>query len=175
MKYVNYTVVRGLIALLLGGALILWPEMAITYLVIAIGILFIVPGVWSLLNYLFNRRDAFSPKPSFPIEAAGSILFGAWLVAMPGFFVNIFMYILGALLVIAGIQQIVFLVRARRWSTVRWGFYIVPALILLAGILILAYPFEAAANTFIIFGIAAMVYGVSELVNSYRFRKRFTE
>ena len=32
----------------------------------------------------------------FPIDGAGSILFGAWLVIMPEFFVNILMYLIKA-------------------------------------------------------------------------------
>ncbi len=175
MNHVNYAILRGIFALLLGIVLIMWPEMAVTYLVIAIGILFIVPGAYSVASYFFRKRDEFVRKRAFPIEGAGSILLGGWMVAMPGFFVNICMYVLGALLVLAGMQQLVFLARARKWSPVNIGFYIVPLLILAAGILILAYPFEAAANTFIIFGIAAVCYGLCELVNSYKFRKRFHE
>lgn len=111
-------------------------------------------------------------KPMFPIEAAGSILFGAWLVIMPEFFVNILMYLLGALLVIAGVQQLVSLISARKWSNVPLGFYLMPALILITGVMILAYPFGAAANTFVIFGVASIFYGACELINWYKFRKR---
>ena len=112
------------------------------------------------------------PSPMFPIDGAGSILFGAWLVIMPEFFVNILMYILGALLVIAGVQQIAMLVSARKWSMVPFGFYVMPALILLTGIMIIAYPFGAAANTFVIFGVASIFYGIIELINWYKFRQR---
>ena len=34
--------------------------------------------------------------------------------------------------------------------------------------MILAYPFGAAANTFVIFGVACLVYGISELINWYK-------
>ena len=108
----------------------------------------------------------------FPIDGAGSILFGAWLVIMPQFFVSILMYILGALLVLGGVQQIISLVSARKWSVVPFAFYIVPVLILITGIMILAYPFGAAANTFVIFGVASLIYGISELINWYKFRRR---
>ena len=100
------------------------------------------------------------------------ILFGAWLVIMPEFFVNILMYLLGALLVIAGVQQLVSLISARKWSNVPLGFYLMPALILITGVMILAYPFGAAANTFVIFGVASIFYGACELINWYKFRKR---
>lgn len=82
------------------------------------------------------------------------------------------MYILGALLVIAGAQQLISLVSARKWSRVPYGFYILPSLILITGVMILAYPFGAAANTFVIFGVACLVYGISELINWYKFSKR---
>ena len=118
--------------------------------------------------YIFST-ELFHPGKG---RRAGSILFGAWLVIMPEFFVNILMYILGALLVIAGVQQIAMLVSARKWSMVPFGFYVMPALILLTGIMIIAYPFGAAANTFVIFGVASIFYGIIELINWYKFRQR---
>jgi len=105
-----------------------------------------------------------------PIIAAGSVLFGIWLVVMPRFFVNTFMYILGALLIIAGIQQIASLIRARKWSHVPYGFYVMPVIILIIGVMILVYPFQVATNTFIIFGVASLLYGIIEFINWYKFR-----
>lgn len=172
MKSLNGSVLRCIFAIILGLVLVLWPEVAVTYLVITIGICFIIPGIFSLLNYFTREKVEGEPGPMFPIDGAGSILFGAWLVIMPHFFVSILMYILGALLVIAGAQQIYSLVSARKWSVVPYGFYVIPALILITGIMILAYPFGAAANTFVIFGVACLIYGLSELINWYKFRQR---
>ena len=172
MKRINNSVLRSAFAMILGFVLVLWPEAAVTYLVITIGICFIIPGIFSLLNYFTREKVEGEPSPMFPIDGAGSILFGAWLVIMPEFFVNILMYILGALLVIAGVQQIAMLVSARKWSMVPFGFYVMPALILLTGIMIIAYPFGAAANTFVIFGVASIFYGIIELINWYKFRQR---
>lgn len=172
MKKINNSILRSAFAVILGLVLVLWPEAAVTYLVITIGVCFILPGVFTLLNYFTREKVEGEPSPMFPIEGAGSILFGAWLVIMPAFFVSILMYILGALLVIAGIQQVVMLVSARKWSIVPVGFYVMPVLILLTGVMILAYPFSAATNTFVIFGIACILYGLNELINWYKFRKR---
>ena len=85
------------------------------------------------------------------------------------------MYVLGGILVIAGIQQLVSLIQARRWSHVPFGFYLMPTLLLLTGAMILAYPFDAVANTFVIFGIASLFYGVCELINAYKFKKGLEE
>lgn len=175
MKHVNSSILRCALGIALGIVLVLWPEKAVEYLVITIGILFILPGVFSMITYFTREKNEYEPQPMFPIEGAGSILFGVWLVIMPGFFVSILMYILGALLIIAGVQQIIFLARARKWAPVSGGFYVIPVLLLLVGILILSYPFETVANTFMIFGIASIVYGIAELVHNYKFRKRLKE
>ena len=171
MRNLNGPVVRGSFAILLGLVMVMWPEVAITYLVITIGVLFMLPGILAALSYFARPRDESGNRGIFPLEAAGSILFGAWLVVMPGFFVGILMYVLGALLVIAGAQQIASLVAARKWSRVPLGFYVMPLLILVTGVMILAYPFESAANTFVIFGIAILFYGACELVNWYKFKR----
>lgn len=172
MKNLNSSFVRSLFAILMGLVLVLWPEMAVTYLVISIGVCFILPGVFSLLSYLTRKKNEGEPDPMFPIDGAGSILFGLCLVTIPQFFVNFLMYILGFILLIAGIQQVSSLIIARKWSIVPLGFYILPVLILITGIMILAHPFGAAANTIVIFGSAILVYGCTELLNWYKFRQQ---
>lgn len=170
MKKVNNAILRSVFAIVLGLVLILWPEATINYLVIIIGVLFIIPGIISLIAYFTRNREA-ETSSMFPIEGAGSILFGLWLVIMPAFFVNILMYVLGILLIIAGIQQIVSLISARKWTVVPIGYYIIPVLILLAGIIILSNPFQMAANTFMFLGIAIIIYGLYELFNRFHFKK----
>lgn len=160
----------GILALILGLVLVLWPDSAINYLVILIGVLFLVPGLIALVGYL-TRDKKHHAEAVFPIDGAGSLLLGLWLVIMPTFFVNILMYVLGILLIIGGIQQLVTLNQARKWTQVSSLFYIIPILILLCGILILFKPFQVMETAFILFGITSMIYGISELVNAIRFRK----
>jgi uncharacterized membrane protein HdeD (DUF308 family) len=171
MNKVNYAALRNVLSIVLGFILVIWPEIAVNYLVITIGILFILPGSFSLIGYFNRNKSEDTPKANFPVEAAGSILFGGWLVVMPDFFINITMYVLGGLLVLGGLFQIISLLKARKWSNVRLGYYIMPVLILLIGIVILAYPFPTATTTFTIFGVTMIVYGFTELINNYKFRR----
>lgn len=172
MKTINSTLLRSIFALVLGLILILWTELAIIYLVMTIGVLFIIPGIISLLSYFTQKKEPLKRKTIFPIESAGSILFGIWLLIMPDFFVNILMYIFGTLLLIAGVHQLITLFIARKWSIVPWPFYIMPILIITSGIIMFTYPFEVVTNTFILFGATSIFYGVCELINWLRFRKR---
>ncbi len=82
------------------------------------------------------------------------------------------MYLLGVLLMLAGITQVSALVSARKWTEVPFGFYIVPILILLAGLVVLFNPFTVASTAFMLLGITSMVYGLAEFVNYMKFRQK---
>jgi len=169
MKAMNNFVIRGICAIIIGVLLVTWPEAAIVYLIIAIGAMFFVPSLFSLVGYFMKGRQEGS---MFPIVSVGSLLFGLWLMISPAFFVGILMYVLGAVLVFAGISQIVQLVKARGWTQVPVGYYVMPVLILLAGLVVLLNPFAAAAIPFIILGVSSIVYGVTDIINLIRFKKK---
>ncbi|MDR0232494.1 MAG: DUF308 domain-containing protein [Dysgonamonadaceae bacterium] len=165
---VNYFILRAISAIVLGALLILCPQSAILYVVITIGILFIIPGLLLLVSYFTSNK---AKRPNMPLLLAGigSLLFGAILVAAPHFFVNILMLLLGIILLLGGIEQIVVLIRARKKKTVSIVLYIVPLLILVAGVLVLLNPFKTAETLFILIGITCLVYGIMEFI----FKKKY--
>ena len=169
MKMMNYSVIRGICAVVIGLLLVVWPETAILYLVIAIGALFLIPGLVSIVSYVMNGRKLRMP---FPIVSVGSSLFGLWLMISPAFFVGILMYVLGVVLVFAGISQIITLLNTRSWTPVATGYFVIPVLVLLAGMVVLLNPFAAATIPFIILGISSTVYGITELIHIYKFRRK---
>ena len=96
MRRTNSGILRGALALILGFVLIMWPEAAIIYMIMVIGACFLLPGIYSIVGYfLRNKEDEVTP-PLFPLDGLGSLLLGGWLLLMPNFFVNILMYLLGA-------------------------------------------------------------------------------
>ena len=169
MKMMNYSVMRCISAIAIGILLMVWPEAAILYLVIAIGAMFFLPSVFSLVGYFMKGRQA---GAYFPILGLGSLLFGLWLMVSPGFFVGILMYVLGVVLVLAGISQIANLMSARSFAVVPFGYFVLPILVLLAGLVVLVNPFAAATIPFIIVGVSSAVYGITELISLYKFRKK---
>ena len=61
---------------------------------------------------------------------------------------------------------------ARRWTPVPGGFYVIPVLILIAGIVALFNPTGARNTAFMIIGVSSLVYAVSELINWFKFARR---
>ena len=167
MKTFNYGLLSSLCSLIIGILLVVWPGEAVMYLVITIGVLFLLPGLMGLLSALTNRNKT---GAAFPIISVGSALLGLWLIIMPGFFINILMYVLGALLVLAGLNQVSALVTLRKTASVPAVVYVIPVLVLIAGLVVLFNPFEAASLPFIVLGASAIVYSLTDLFRVLRYR-----
>ena len=143
MKTISYSLLRAVCALVIGLVLVLFPNQAAEYLVITVGVIFLIPSLISIVGYFAWRGE----RPvHFPLLGIGSLLFGLWLVIMPGFFADLLTYVLGFILVIGGVQQIASLASARNWMRVPAGFYVVPVLILLAGLFALFNPLGARST-----------------------------
>ena len=169
MKGVNNSFLRAICALIIGLILVMFPNEAGDYLVITVGVMFMIPSLLRIIGY-FTMSAA--ERKRLPIEGVGSFLFGLWLVIMPGFFADLLTFVLGFILVLGGIQQISSLSVARRWMSVHAGFYIIPVLILLAGLVAVVNPTGVRSTAFIVIGITSLVYAVSELVNWFTFTRK---
>ena len=166
MKPIN-NLLRIVLALSLGALLIACPATAALSMVIIIGSLFLIPGLLSIIAYLFRDKETSSRR--FPVESIGSCLLGLALIIVPGFFVGFLMYVLAGLLILAGFLQIRDLFMVRKVVKIPLFFYIVPVLILLMGVAILFNPFEIIETTFMVTGIVCIVYSISEAVNYLKF------
>jgi uncharacterized membrane protein HdeD (DUF308 family) len=171
-KTINYFIIRAISAIVLGTLLMLCPQNAIFFVVITIGVLFMVPGLLSLISYFTTNK---AKRPDMPVLLAGigSLLFGVVLVAVPNFFVSVLMYILGVILILGAIEQIVVLIRARKRATVPVAFYLIPLLILAAGVLVFFNPFKTAETIFILIGITCLIYGIMEFVYWLKFKRKY--
>ena len=120
MRNFNYYALSSICALIIGILLVVWPGEAVRYLVITIGVLFMLPGLIGVFGYLATakRRQEAGIKSVFPVAAVGSALLGFWLMIMPDFFITTLMYVLGVLLVLAGLSQLFNFISVRSISAV---------------------------------------------------------
>lgn len=66
----NYSLIRTICALVIGLVLVLWPDAAINYIVITIGVLFLIPGFIVLIGY-FGTKPGTGCVPPFPHRGSG--------------------------------------------------------------------------------------------------------
>ena len=179
MKIVQSSSFRAICSIIIGVPLLRFPDNTVTWITLAIGILFLLSGVFSTLAYLNARKNTSEymitdvegriiskGKPTFPLVGVGSIILGVLLITSPSVFVEILMYIMGGILILGALNQFMSLYNARRWGKMAWGFWVSPSLILLAGLYVMFQPMEAAALPMTIIGWCCLLYGASEVVNA---------
>ena len=164
----NIQIVRSISVLLIGVLFLMLGDSALSMLVIIVGVLLMIPGVWSLVSYVRHIEQ----RPMFPLAALGSFVLGLWLAVSPAFFVGFFMYVLGGILVALGVYQLSALAVSSRLLPVAWPFYMLPVFVLLLGVFVLFNPFKAAALPFILIGIGCVISAVNDIVAAIRTSKQ---
>ena len=181
MKIFQSSIFRALCAIIIGVLILKFPQDGVTWLTMAVGELFLVSGIIAMVAYWYARKNATDytitdaqgrviseSQPTFPIVGLGSIILGLVLIIAPEKFVNGLMYVLGAIMILGGIQQLVNLVRARRLGRISPMFWICPCLIIVTGLFVILKPMETAELPLIILGWCSLLYGVTEIINSLK-------
>ena len=163
------TIIRALCSLCVGCFLVAYPDYTAKMLVIMVGLLFFIPGLVSIVLAVAEGQEY--ERKAFPIVGIGSSILGLVLIIMPTVFIAIMMYILGVMLVAAGIYQIVEYRSFSKIMSASLWLYAIPVLVIMAGIFIFLNPIVSASLPFIVLGVSGMVYGVSEFVKFFVMKK----
>ena len=182
MKILQSSVFRAISAIAIGCLLIKYPDNTVTWITVAIGILFLLSGLISLIVYVHARKNVSEfkimdreghviagEKPTFPIVGVGSLILGAMLALTPNVFITALMYIIGGILILGAINQYMNLINARKYGQVSFGFWVFPSVVLLIGLYVIIKPMVPASMAMLILGWCSLLYGVTELVNSLKF------
>lgn len=182
MKILQSSVFRAISAIAIGILLIKYPDNTVTWITVAIGVLFFLSGIISVVVYINARRNTSEYKitdaegnivagehPTFPIVGIGSIILGAILALTPNIFITALMYIIGGMLILGAINQYLNLVHARKYGRIGFGYWIFPSVILITGIYVMVRPMDPASVAMLILGWCTLLYGVTEMINSLKF------
>ncbi|MCR4582039.1 MAG: DUF308 domain-containing protein [Prevotella sp.] len=192
MKILQSSIFRAISALAVGILLIKYPDNTVMWITVAIGVLFFLSGVISLVVYYhalrqYSKQQASAPegvyltdaegnviaskRPTFPIVGVGSTILGLLLALTPHIFVTALMYIIGAMLIIGAINQFMNLLSARHFGHVSFAYWIFPSIILLIGLYVIIRPLDPPAMAMLILGWCTLLYGVTEVINSIKIHR----
>ncbi len=182
MKILQSSVFRAICAIAIGCLLIKYPDNTVTWITVAIGVLFLLSGLISLIVYVNARRHVSEykiidengqvvsgEKPTFPIVGVGSLILGFLLALTPNVFITALMYIIGGILILGAINQYMNLINARRYGSIGFGFWVFPSVVLLIGLYVIVKPMAPASMAMLVLGWCSLLYGVTELINSLKF------
>ena len=195
MRILQSSVFRALCAIVFGYLLVIYRNQMLHWTTIAFGALFFLSGLVSVIAYYAEKRRAanmaerlsamsemrgkemetpsedsirHSLMPGFPIVGIGSMVLGVILAIMPTTFIHGMMYVIAGLLVLGALNIMFNLSMARKFASIGLGFWIMPLLLLVLGVLMIAKPDLFAAMPFRILGWALIVYGVIECINAIK-------
>ena len=172
-----YSAIRGVLMLVLGMALLIWPETMLNTIVKLIAAFLIAAGI---ATFYFTREDnkgvAQDDQRGFlksfaSLNVAVYLCFGILMFLFPSFFVSIMVFLFGAILLLLGIGQLVNLFLSSRYTKLSGYMYIVPAVVTICGIILFFQPFTAKNVLTMFFGGCLAGYGAVELVSAWVLRK----
>lgn len=195
MRILQSSVFRALCAIVFGYLLVIYRNQLLHWTTIAFGALFFLSGLVSVIAYYAEKRrmanmaehisamsemrgkemetpteDSIrqSLMPGFPIVGIGSMALGVILAIMPTTFTNGMMYVIAGLLVLGALNMMFNLSMARKFASIGLGYWIMPLLLLVLGVLMIAKLDLFAAMPFRVLGWALIVYGVIECINAIK-------
>ncbi len=184
MKVIHSSIFRAVCAIIVGVLLIQYREQTVTWITIAIGVLFFLSGVISLASYWATKRNAemmqgqilsdsngkpiMGMMPKFPLVSVGSLILGLLLALMPQVFIAWLMFILAFILILGALTQFVNLASAAKMGRVGILFWLFPSALLLLGLLAIIKPSAIASAPLFIIGWGMLIYGVVELLNAFK-------
>lgn len=184
MKVIHSSIFRAVCAIIVGVLLIQYREQTVTWITVAIGVLFFLSGVISLASYWAAKRNAekmqgqilsdstgkpiMGMMPKFPLVSVGSLILGLLLALMPQVFIAWLMFILAFILILGALTQFVNLASAAKMGRVGILFWLFPSVLLLLGLLTIIKPSAIASAPLLIIGWGMLIYSVVELLNAFK-------
>ncbi|MBR5686633.1 MAG: DUF308 domain-containing protein [Prevotella sp.] len=194
MKFIQSSYFRAAFAAVIGILILCNPLGMLKITSIAMGILFLLTGLYFCYNYyqkkIMETEQKFKEKESdtvsaeseqtnepkdykervttfsLPVVGMGSTILGLCLTLAPSGFISLFMYVLGGIIILGALNQFFTLYQANKYAPIATYYWAVPTLLLLAGLFIIINPLTAVKAPLIIVAISLIVYAVSEVMNS---------
>lgn len=166
-------ILRAVAAIVLGIVMIAMPESSLVILVQVLAAILIASGLVSAVYGIVNRRNGGMSLMVF--NSVVDILLGILIFCFPAFVASFIIIVLGVLLLALGLMQIFSLVSAVSFVRIGFWAFLFPVLCVLGGVLLVFKPFGIASALTLVAGIVLLIYGVSELVASWKMRKAMKE
>jgi uncharacterized membrane protein HdeD (DUF308 family) len=167
--------VSGILSLIVGAVILAWPGISILAAAVAFGVYLLITGAAQVV-FAFSLHVSAGSRILLFISGAASLIlavlafrhFGqGYAVLLLAIWIGIGFIFRGVATTISAISDPV--LPGRSWSI------FVGVISLLAGIVVLAYPFSSIVTLAIVVGAWFLVIGVFEIVSSFGIRKASKE
>lgn len=164
---------RAVIAIVLGIVMVSFPGTSLIIIVKIVAAFLIASGLVSLVFGIVNRQNG--GLGLMITNTVVDIVLGALIFMFPAEVASIVMFLLGLLLLFFGVFQLAALLSANRVLPVGAFAFVLPVLCAVGGALVMFHPFGLGSVITLVAGISLLVYGISELISTWKMRKAMKE
>ena len=154
----------------MGIVLIAFPKGSIQVICAVLGAVLLVSGIANLVSYLSNRTVSL-----FQFGLLTGIVFvgiGLWLLINPAFFLSFFQIVLGIVILVHGIADVQEAFTLKKFEYENWWVALVIGIVTaMLGLLIIVNPFGTTLVMTVLFGVALVLDGGSDLWIASRIAK----
>lgn len=165
--------IRALTAIAIGIVMVMSRTNALELAVRIIAVFLLASGVVSMIVGYRHRSSGAMGLMGF--NGVVDIVLGVMLFMFPGFVSGLLIYVIAFVLVGFGLFQIVGLISLNRVMGMGLWSFVMPLLVLSAGLFLIARPAFVGEAIGVVAGASLIVYGVSELLSSWKMRKAINE
>ena len=160
---------RGALAVVFGVLAFVWPGATFEVLVLLFGAYVFVDG-FVVLSFGLMAADAHQRWWPLVLSGILGIALGVFTFAQPATVALSLVYVVGAWAILTGILEIVAAIRLRGIITNEWLLGFGGVLSIIFGALVIAQPNAGALTLVYLFGLYAIVLGISQIILSVRLR-----
>jgi len=163
------TLLRGILAVLFGLAMLFWPELTLPALIMVFGFFAIVEGfalIGGSLAFQNEHPDWWLPL----VTGMGVLVLGTIAFVGPVLTGYVVLILIAARFMVVGVTEIMLAVRIRKAIQGEWFLLAQGGLSLCLGILLVAWPTAGALAAAWLIGSIALFSGVLTIIIALRFR-----
>lgn len=169
-KVPNFILTFGIVALALGCVSIFLPGFTLEVLIRIIGVIISAAALFILLYKFSNKIELNFNNVLFILGVLLNIAFGVFLALRPDIVLDIFIIILGAIIIICGLLQVFIIVKFRPLSKTAIAFLVEAIIMTIVGAVFTLKPFETGKAIAVFYGICVSLLGLAFIVLSFWLR-----
>ena len=153
-------VLRGVLAVFLGFAALIWPEATATTLILLVAAFVLIDGALTLVAALRAREDR-SRATLGAIEGTTGLVIGLIALLAPQIALGVLAVLVGLWAIVTGVLEVASAVRLRGELRSAWLLGLAGALSILLGIAIILSPSAGVVLITVLVGVYGLLAGVS--------------
>lgn len=152
----------------LTGVMFIWLNIQIVnWILILLGCFLLLAGIIPIISSIIKKK-------SLPLVSSFEAIIGLIVLVFNTKLIALLFILLGALLILAGIQQINTLINIKRINGINVPFYhyLIPILCIIGGVIAIWNPFAVQATLLIFIGWCILLHGLWTLISLLLLRFR---